>query len=398
MRTHHNERLQSLRGLAALCVLGGHTAQTFSTKTAIQHQVWFQPNAAVILFFVLSGYVLTLSLDRDRNLLRFAIRRLFRLLPVYWAGVLVGAGCWLLAFHPPLDDAATEFNVAISQSAQAVTWQNIWPNLVVKTVSMNGPLWSIQAELFVAPFIPLMVFVSRRVPLMVDFAVVSVLISLLRLRTPLLAEGLVFVAYLGCFYLGVTVAKLLQIQVLGKAFRLAPLAVGALFISGCISGHAPAFGVDFEGYLIASTFLSAWLVAYAASDASLSGVLALRPLIWLGNVSYSFYAYATAIMFVVAARLLPVLPMEWRTDNLGSAVIIWTVLLGTLSVSLPLASLSYRCLEALPNDAGRRIASLLTSPRKTFSRARLGGSARQAVLERMPVQPMHSRAGTAPAE
>ena len=42
---------------------------------------------AVDAFFVVSGYLITLSFDNDGNLRRFYIRRLFRLYPLYVAVV-----------------------------------------------------------------------------------------------------------------------------------------------------------------------------------------------------------------------------------------------------------------------------------------------------------------------
>ncbi len=44
---------------------------------------------AVVGFFILSSYLLCLSLDRNRSLARFALRRAFRILPGYWVCLCV---------------------------------------------------------------------------------------------------------------------------------------------------------------------------------------------------------------------------------------------------------------------------------------------------------------------
>jgi peptidoglycan/LPS O-acetylase OafA/YrhL len=88
----HDDRLQSLRGLAALSVLFGHAALILPPTpfTTLQGAL-FQAGPAVVLFYVLSGYVLGQSLLRDGGFWPFAWRRLTRLLPVLWASIALGA-------------------------------------------------------------------------------------------------------------------------------------------------------------------------------------------------------------------------------------------------------------------------------------------------------------------
>jgi peptidoglycan/LPS O-acetylase OafA/YrhL len=373
MSQAHNDRLQSLRGLAALCVLGGHSALIVATPIAVRHQQIFQPNAAVVLFYVLSGYVLSLSLARDGNLLRFAVRRLFRILPVYWLGIFVCCGSYLIADHAAIEGATQWFNGTLVGSAAAVQWANIRPNLTAWSTSMSGVLWSVQVELFTAPLIPFMLYVSRRVPLVVDALIVAALAVLMKdfRASPVLqtTPQLTFVAYLLCFYLGVVIPRLLAIEPVRRILSNAPLAVAALALSIYIYGHTWQFGLDFFGYLVASAFISMWIVAYVAAG-SRRDVLSWRPLIWLGDVSYSFYAYGTPIMMVVALGVFLILPAGWRATDLGSAAIIWVTFVGSLAVTLPLAWLSYRWVELPLIEAGRRlISATLARPLQAFGPA-----------------------------
>jgi peptidoglycan/LPS O-acetylase OafA/YrhL len=85
--------LDALRGIAALTVCCYHFASTFvSNRTfdAITHYV--DPGKyGVLLFFLVSGYVIPLSLERHGSLRRFWIGRLFRIYPAYLASLLVVA-------------------------------------------------------------------------------------------------------------------------------------------------------------------------------------------------------------------------------------------------------------------------------------------------------------------
>src|SRR5262249_51983893 len=155
------------------------------------------------------------------------------------------------------------------QSALAVQWQNIWPNLAFQTVSMNGPLWSIQVELFVAPLIPLMVLLSRRTPLAVDAIILAVLAATLKTWRHYFSENypqLLFVAYLGCFYFGIVLHKLVGIGWLRQMFTFRPIAFFLLFFGAYAFGRTTAGGIDFTGYLIVALVVGAWLVAHGACD------------------------------------------------------------------------------------------------------------------------------------
>ncbi|MBC1475042.1 acyltransferase family protein [Listeria grandensis] len=59
--------LDSLRGLAALTVVLGHLAATYYSDYFIVHLFGPLGRSAVILFFILSGIVLSLSLRKGEN-------------------------------------------------------------------------------------------------------------------------------------------------------------------------------------------------------------------------------------------------------------------------------------------------------------------------------------------
>src|SRR6266404_564785 len=83
-------RIESMRGIAALTVVGFHVSNQFSASPAFG---WFDRLAfriltaffngfgAVVIFFVLSGFVLARSLDANSNPTRFFRNRFFRLFP-----------------------------------------------------------------------------------------------------------------------------------------------------------------------------------------------------------------------------------------------------------------------------------------------------------------------------
>jgi peptidoglycan/LPS O-acetylase OafA/YrhL len=104
------------------------------------------------------------------------------------------------------------------------------------------------------------------------------------------------------------------------------------------------------------SLISCWLVAFAATTRY--SVLSARPLRWLGDISYSFYAYATPMMIVIALGVLIATPEAWRHSQVGSIALFWITLAATLAIVLPTSYASFRLLE-LPAS---RLASRFFDP------------------------------------
>jgi peptidoglycan/LPS O-acetylase OafA/YrhL len=85
------EYLDSLRGLAAISVVFSHFVLAYELDTRSKllnfspFHIFYDGFAAVTFFFVLSGYVLTLSLKNKGDLVlgSFYLKRIFRIMPAY---------------------------------------------------------------------------------------------------------------------------------------------------------------------------------------------------------------------------------------------------------------------------------------------------------------------------
>jgi peptidoglycan/LPS O-acetylase OafA/YrhL len=110
--------LDALRGFSALSVLLFHLTCTF--RELFPEQSWHpmftlrEGHLGVELFFIISGFVIFLSLEQTKNLLSFWISRVSRLYPAYWASVFVGAAA--LHFLPGWQEkiSVTELLVNLS--------------------------------------------------------------------------------------------------------------------------------------------------------------------------------------------------------------------------------------------------------------------------------------------
>ncbi|WP_308368265.1 MULTISPECIES: acyltransferase [unclassified Microbulbifer] len=91
--------LDALRGIAALLVVWQHSSESFVRNPGIaQHGTILADMASavdfgrigVICFFLTSGFVIPYSLSgTDATIKKFAVRRFFRLYPVYWLSLIM---------------------------------------------------------------------------------------------------------------------------------------------------------------------------------------------------------------------------------------------------------------------------------------------------------------------
>lgn len=178
------ECLDALRGLAALTVVFHHCFRAFENtndgllwwldKTPFRLLVSGRP--AVILFFVLSGFVLALSLEGGMKYRDFIIRRLCRIyLPFAFS---IGLAALLYA--------ATDHNVLAGYTpwfsrSEPLTWPLLAGHFLMygdaPNSSLNPVMWSLVYELRISLLFPLLMWVTYRFPVWRVLAV-SVLAAL----------------------------------------------------------------------------------------------------------------------------------------------------------------------------------------------------------------------------
>jgi peptidoglycan/LPS O-acetylase OafA/YrhL len=108
----HLPALDGWRGLSILLVLAAHLLPLGPKAWTLNYSAGI---LGMVLFFTLSGFLITSLLLRDQNVLRFLIRRFFRIVPLAWLYMAVALGLtgvsamvWLAHFlffanFPPRD-------------------------------------------------------------------------------------------------------------------------------------------------------------------------------------------------------------------------------------------------------------------------------------------------------
>ncbi|MEU0519352.1 acyltransferase [Streptosporangium sp. NPDC006007] len=82
--------LDALRGVAAIAVAVHHATFLYTPHAREATLEWFNPGLwGVMVFFLVSGYIIPASLERHGRVERFWISRLFRIYPLWCAGAVV---------------------------------------------------------------------------------------------------------------------------------------------------------------------------------------------------------------------------------------------------------------------------------------------------------------------
>lgn len=152
--------IDALRGLAILLVLANHVALVVPGLSAPVEMLARFGQMGVQLFFVASAYTLCLSwqqrrADEAQPVLRFLLRRLFRIAPLYWSGIALFATLHVLstggAASAPYDAGNLLANALFVHGFVAAAQNSIVP---------GG--WSIGVEMaFYAAFPLFMALLSR---------------------------------------------------------------------------------------------------------------------------------------------------------------------------------------------------------------------------------------------
>ena len=317
---NHYVPLDSIRGLAALCVVIHHFVISKPLAELLQNKAWidcaFFVNSwlFVDLFFVLSGIVISLNYVQSGfgsfGFREYVTRRLARIYPMHIVTLLafllfrlvrlslVGVG-FMHAMPPemPVNNAYSFFvNVLLLHALGFVDY-----------LSWNAPSWSISAEFYTYLVFGLVVIFAQK---MKDAGVIYVLsgvlvsASLLIIVFVLHKESMDFhydfgvVRCVFSFFLGVLAVRVVAsvpsatspLRQTGWQFGAAIAAITAV----CVVGSFPAVG--FVAPVVFAVLLGS-LMAFPARV--LPQILSIKPLVWLGKRSYSIYMVHAFVLVLI---------------------------------------------------------------------------------------------------
>jgi peptidoglycan/LPS O-acetylase OafA/YrhL len=302
----HFTDLDGLRGILAFSVVLLH----YGINAAVQrlshgHLSGFSFQLSVDFFFILSGFVLAYSMRDGRLSARtFAIKRIFRLLPVHYA-CLAMLLCISMGASGSLPYLPKRLATSTVLADLVLATPIIWPG----RDAVNVPSWSVAWELYL-PLLavilaPILVPVARR------FGAVVVILGCcaMSVTAVLVAQG-------GHLYgvralLGLSTGACLYVVWTGLTAKWHTTAPTILYSS--IAGMAAVMLGSGSIPQVAALFPGLAVVAVLSGTRTRS-LLSSKPIAWLGSVSYTLYMVhipvLVAVALVAGARISSSIPLK----------------------------------------------------------------------------------------
>ena len=363
----HITYLDSIRGLAAFTVINDHfvTAYDLPCEDSVcKHlldysplHIWWDGSAAVSMFFVLSGLVLSLKYFRvghqaDLNsfkLMPYMTSRLFRIWLPYVLILLMSAGFYYYTINSPL------LKTALPPSEWIVNmWRNhpLTPTAMLREsfllslpamVVLLPQAWTLTIELVLSLLLPIgLLLAERGLTWLVLFSLFAVFLLGV---SPFLLH----------FLLGLIIARHYK-QIVDYLSQRTLARSGVLFLGLVLytSGNTVPKIVG-ETLLWLSSGLGAGLIIlYVLSSKNTQSVLSNIILRQMGKVSYSAYLLHIAVLICITPYLLSTL--EFVTLN---QQVLWLGgLLLTIVVVQLLACVFYYVLERPSINLGRKLLKI----------------------------------------
>ncbi|MEO0406618.1 MAG: acyltransferase, partial [Cyanobacteria bacterium P01_A01_bin.135] len=279
------EALDALRGLGCLGVLFYHYTTRYD-------QIYGHPaplplsipagRYGVLLFFMISGFVILMSLERTPTILEFAVKRLARLYPAYWAAIA-------LTFS-----AVATFGLPGREVKLSVALLNgLMFHPLLRVANVDGVYWTLMVELI---FYVLMagLYLLRALPKVEWAMALWLLVNTLEnfnllIEVPEVAERWLILPYAHLFVMGIVFYRLRQ---QGSSW----LRYGLLAAS--LAYHL-SVAPEPDKLVAVLLFMGAFFLINAGRLEAIS----VPPLLWLGAISYPLYLLHQNIGYIVIRAL-----------------------------------------------------------------------------------------------
>jgi peptidoglycan/LPS O-acetylase OafA/YrhL len=324
------DELDSLRGLAACSVVVGHLLNTFMVQTGPYQKAteiililrktplkfFFSGHNAVIIFFILSGFVLSLKYlsPKKPKLNEFLIRRFFRIYLPYFVALTVAVVANAIIGYDYKYELSNWFNKPWSKP---ITWIDIINHVLflgIYPCSQFIPvLWSLIHELRISLLFPAIMYfvntVTNRALILLSFGLQFFAITLHLLFEKIFGSSVYLktdvavtfsLQFTGLFILGFVIARNYKTITIWYKKCRHNVKIIFLFCTCFFYYIADFFPIPLSYYADIVTSLGATgFIILSVTSSHVKNILLLPAVKFVGKISYSLYLYHCIIILSV---------------------------------------------------------------------------------------------------
>lgn len=283
------EGLDGLRGLAALGVALYHFSIAYDHPGRFFPDLCIRGRYGVNLFFMISGFVMFMTLAKIERPMDFVVSRFSRLYPAYWVCVLITflATRWPGVRVPRADGFEFAVNLTMFQTFFGVEM-------------VDSSYWTLRVELCFYLLL-LLAYASGGIgrirPLVMGQLALAAAYWMAGnpappAGIPRVLFDILILPYAPYFAIGIILYRMTRMREIGDPANWLALALSCFLIKHKLPWDAFALHAVFAA-------------ALAFAGAGRGGPLAARPLAWLGLISYPFYLLHQYVGFILLDGLVP---------------------------------------------------------------------------------------------
>ena len=318
--------LDSLRGLAATTVLLSHLSLVLSNVGIIErftrtplHILW-AGHEAVILFFVLSGFVLSLAYlnNKASSYKDFLIRRICRIYIPYLVSVLIAFSLMMILARGGIEGLSGWFNQAWTSP---ITMELIINHIILlinfETEAVNGVIWSLVHEMRISIIFPLIIIFVVKLSWKKSLILALLLSSLYFILYLVFLNYLKFdvtryqssysstLHYISFFILGAVLAK--YSRQLSDIYNKLTLWIKVVFLLIAVLSYTYQWTFNINITIFNIQIVKDWAVALGVSifiifvlnAQMIQKLLKINLINFVGKISYSLYLYHLIVLFML---------------------------------------------------------------------------------------------------
>jgi len=327
------DSLQTVRAVAAIMVVIDHSLNQLSKfreyGTVLDHYInsaKYLGNIGVMVFFIVSGWIMILTTDNKnwtRNFAKvFILKRIFRVLPLYWIYLTILVGLYLLGFA---------FHNGYYSPEKILSSYFLIPYKDFATDGINPVLpqaWTLIYEMFFYGLFSLSIlFLSKRFNIyFISFVFAFLFISSLWVKNNSAFQSFSSNPITIFFIVGMLLYRMKLNTELGKYLRLSLLLI---FIILTFALFTFSYSKDIEFILTGLSSIVLFIYIFTSAHNA-------KIVMYIGDASYSIY-----LIHIFVTLAFGTLLKKTNTSMCGD----FLLLLGTILGSIILGCVSYYIVE-----------------------------------------------------